>query len=124
MGEVQIDYSKRRAEKSYNIKDNYYLDVDIHYDQGEMNYFLGARKVRGYYILFQTVQTKGERKTFMVGDDISGENIKNAMMLLEPAKRYSKKRLKALADSIDFDHIAQLWLDKKYNEAIDCLTNN
>ena len=76
----------------------HYLEVEVSYNEGGMNYFTGGRTARGYYLRAQPVTrqttthhdgTKGEMSGFMLGT--------GAATLLEPATRFSDKTLAKIA---------------------------
>ena len=91
----------------------HYLEIEVAYNEGGMNYFNGTRPARGYYLRVTPV-TKQETKN---GSTTGFTMFSGTSALLEPATRYSAKTLNRIAksakDSPEYERLKMLVLTRE-----------
>ena len=68
------------------------IRIKVDYRIGGMNYFTASTTPRGYYISVQPLEVGEHFESFMAFSGVA--------QILEPANRYSDKKLDAIAESI------------------------
>lgn len=83
-------------------KEDTYIDVELYYDKGGMNYFTGRETKRGYYLSASPVETSDGWTRYTAFSGIKE--------IISEASRFSKKRLEQLVDETP---------DKQKNDLVD-----
>lgn len=80
-------------------KENTYIKLEVFYHKGGYNYATCEQQARGYYLLIVPEERRiQDGYTLLIASAFSG-----CKVLLEEAKRLSKKRLAELATNIDIN---------------------
>jgi hypothetical protein len=99
--------------------ENQRLEVTLGYSNGGVNMMSGKEESKGYYIFLRTIIKSDGCSTFQMIGDITGNNIKNGKIFVEPAKRRGQKKYDAIWDKLDTSFILDEWEQENYDKVFD-----
>ena len=100
-----------------NQEKNQYLQLELSYQLGGVNWANGDDEARGLYLHIQAVEKDGVFVKYGLMHDITGQGILSRKILIKVLKRKSSKQGEAIADRLDVEAIADLWLAGQHSEA-------